>query len=58
MFHPLEAILECLGDREDVRLAAQRLIAIRAGRTQTIPLEDLMKQHGVEDIARGSKGSN
>jgi RHH-type rel operon transcriptional repressor/antitoxin RelB len=45
----LEAILEHLDDFEDVYLAEQRLADIRAGRTTTVPLEDVMKRHGLED---------
>jgi RHH-type rel operon transcriptional repressor/antitoxin RelB len=44
-----EAILEHLEHLEDVYLAEQRLIDIRAGRTKTIPLDDVMKQYGLED---------
>lgn len=48
-FYAREAILEHLDDLEDLYLAEQRLLDIRAGRTQTVPLEDLMKRYGVED---------
>jgi RHH-type rel operon transcriptional repressor/antitoxin RelB len=48
-FYAREAILKHLDDLEDVYLAEQRLIDIRAGRTQTIPLDDVMKQYGLED---------
>jgi RHH-type rel operon transcriptional repressor/antitoxin RelB len=48
-FYAREAILEHLDDLEDLYLAEQRLLDIRAGRTQTIPLEDLMKRYGLED---------
>jgi RHH-type rel operon transcriptional repressor/antitoxin RelB len=48
-FYAREAILEHLDDLEDVYLAEQRLIDIRAGRTKTIPLDDVMKQYGLED---------
>lgn len=44
-----EAILEYLGDLEDLYLAEQRLIDIRAGRSKTIPLKDVMKRYGLED---------
>lgn len=47
-FYAREAILEYLDDLEDVYLAEQRLIDIRAGRTKTIPLDDVMKQYGLE----------
>lgn len=43
-----EAILEHLDDLEDIHLAGARLEDIRAGRTQTIPLEDVMRRYGKE----------
>lgn len=48
-FYAREAILEHLDDLEDLYLAEQRLLDIRTGRTQTVPLEDLMKRYGLED---------
>jgi RHH-type rel operon transcriptional repressor/antitoxin RelB len=48
-FYAREAILEHLDDLEDVYLAEQRLTDIRAGRTKTIPLDDVMKQYGLGD---------
>jgi RHH-type rel operon transcriptional repressor/antitoxin RelB len=48
-YYAREAILEHLDDLEDLYLAEQRLIDIRAGRTKTIPLDDVMKQYGLED---------
>lgn len=48
-FYVTEAIREHLADIEDVYLAEQRLIDIQQGRSKTIPLEELMKQHGLED---------
>lgn len=47
-FYAREAILEHLDDLEDLYLAEQRLIDIRAGKTQTLPLEEVMKRYGVE----------
>ncbi len=47
-FYAREAILEHLDDLEDLYLAEQRLIEIRAGRSQTVPLEEVMKRYGVE----------
>lgn len=47
-FYAREAILEHLDDLEDLYLAEQRLIDIRAGKTQTVPLEEVMKRYGVE----------
>jgi RHH-type rel operon transcriptional repressor/antitoxin RelB len=48
-FYVTQAIREHLDDIEDLYLAEQRLIEIQAGRTKTVPLEELMKRHGLED---------
>jgi RHH-type rel operon transcriptional repressor/antitoxin RelB len=48
-FYAREAILEYLDDMEDLYLAEQRLIDIRAGKSQTIPLEEVMKRYGMEN---------
>lgn len=45
----LEAIDEKLEremDAEDIRIAEERLLAIREGRSHTIPLEQVMREHG------------
>ncbi len=47
-FYAREAILEHLDDLEVLYLAEQRLLDIRAGRSQTIPLEEVMKRYGME----------
>jgi RHH-type rel operon transcriptional repressor/antitoxin RelB len=47
-FYAREAILEHLDDLEDLYLAEQRLIDIRAGKTKTVPLEEVMKRYGME----------
>ncbi len=47
-FYVKEAIIEHLDDIEDVYLAEKRLEDIRAGRTQTIPLEKVMKHYGMD----------
>ena len=47
-YYMLEAIREHLDELEDLYLAEQRLIDIRAGKTQTVALEDVMKRHGLE----------
>ena len=44
-FYAREAILEHLDDLEDLYLAEQRLTDIRAGKTQTVPLDKLMKRY-------------
>lgn len=38
-----------LDDLEDIYLAEKRLEDIRAGRSATVPLEDVMKRYGMED---------
>lgn len=48
-FYMIEAIREHLDDLEDIYLAEKRLEDIRAGRTQTVPLEDVMRKYGLED---------
>jgi RHH-type transcriptional regulator, rel operon repressor / antitoxin RelB len=48
-FYARQAIVEYLGDLEDVYLAERRLEDLRAGRTDTIPLEEMMKRYGVAD---------
>lgn len=47
-FYAREAILEHLDDLEDLYLAEQRLTDIRAGRAETIQLEEVMKRYGLE----------
>jgi RHH-type transcriptional regulator, rel operon repressor / antitoxin RelB len=47
-FYVKEAIIEHLDDIEDIYLAEKRLEDIRAGRTQTIPLQDVMKRHDMD----------
>ena len=47
-YYMLEAIREHLEDLEDLYLAEQRLIDIRSGKTKTVPLEEVIKRHGLE----------
>ena len=47
-FYMIEAIREHLDDLEDLYLSEQRLIANRAGKSQSIALEDVMKRYGLE----------
>ena len=47
-FYVREAILEHLDDLEDIYLAEQRLADIHAGRVKTIPLEEVMREYGLE----------
>lgn len=48
IFDMIEAINENLDDLEDLSLAEQRLIDIRAGKSETAPLEEVMKRYGLE----------
>lgn len=48
-FYMLEAIREHLDDIEDLYLAEQRLLDHRAGKTQAVPLKDVMRRYGLED---------
>ena len=45
----VEAIREYLDDLEDLHLAEQRLKDIHEGKSQTVPLEKVMKEHGLAD---------
>jgi RHH-type rel operon transcriptional repressor/antitoxin RelB len=47
-FYAREAILEHIDDLEDLYLAEQRLVDYRAGKTQSVPLEEVMKRYGME----------
>jgi len=47
-YYAREAILQHLDDLEDVYLAERALDRIRKGDERTIPLDDVMKRHGME----------
>ena len=47
-YYMVEAIREHLDDLEDLYLAERRLIDIRSGKTQAVPLEEVMKRYGLE----------
>ena len=47
--HAEEAILEYIGDIEDLYLAEQRLGDLHAGRSRTISLDEVIKAHGLDD---------
>jgi RHH-type rel operon transcriptional repressor/antitoxin RelB len=47
-FYMIEAIREHLDDLEDLYLSEQRLIANRAGQSQSTSLEEVMKRYGLE----------
>jgi len=48
-YYAREAILQYLDDLEDIYFAQKELEAIRAGRSKTIPLEEVMRRYGLED---------
>ena len=48
-FYAREAIVAHLDDLEDLYLAEQRLLDNRAGRSESVPLEDVMKRYGLAD---------
>jgi RHH-type rel operon transcriptional repressor/antitoxin RelB len=48
-YYAREAILQYLDELEDIYLAEKRLEAVRAGRSRTIPIEQVMRRYGVED---------
>ena len=50
-YYMLEAIREHLDDLEDLYLAEQRLIDLRAGESGTVPLAEVMKRYGMDDRA-------
>ena len=47
-FYMVEAIHRHLDDLEDLYLAKKSLIELRAGRSHTVPLEEVMKRYGME----------
>ena len=47
-YYAREAILHYIDDLEDVYLAEQRVESLRAGRSSTVPLSDLMKRYGLD----------
>ena len=47
-FYMIEAIREHLGDLKDLYVAEQRLIDIQAGKSQTVPLEEVIERSGLE----------
>lgn len=46
-FYARQAIVEHLDDLEDLYLAEHELEAIRAGKSETVPLEEVMKHYGM-----------
>jgi RHH-type rel operon transcriptional repressor/antitoxin RelB len=48
-YYARQAIMEHLDDLEDLYLAEQRLIDIRSGKSQAIPLAQVAVSHGLAD---------
>jgi RHH-type rel operon transcriptional repressor/antitoxin RelB len=48
-FYMVEAICEHIDDLEDLYLAEQRLLVSRAGKSMSLPLEEVMKIYGLEN---------
>jgi len=48
-FYVREAVLNHLDELEDLYFAEARLEDLREGRSGSIPLNDLIRRHGVED---------
>ena len=47
-FYVKQLILDHIDEIEDIYLAEKRLEDIRAGRTKTIPIQEVMKHYGME----------
>jgi RHH-type rel operon transcriptional repressor/antitoxin RelB len=47
-FYIKEALVEHITDLEDIYIAERRLEDIRAGRTKTIPLQEVMKKYDMD----------
>lgn len=45
----LRAIEEYVSDLEDLRIAEERIADLRAGRSSTVSLEELMNRYGLAD---------
>lgn len=48
-YYMIEAILEHIGDLEDLYLSEQRLIDLRTGKARSVPLKEVMKRYGLEN---------
>jgi RHH-type transcriptional regulator, rel operon repressor / antitoxin RelB len=48
LFHLREAVLEYASERSALRIAEQRYQDLLAGRSHTVPLEEVMREYGVE----------
>lgn len=48
-YYAREAIMQHLDDIEDIYLAEKELLEVRAGRSKTMSLKDVMTKHGLAD---------
>jgi RHH-type rel operon transcriptional repressor/antitoxin RelB len=48
-YHARQAILEYMDDLEDYYLTSSRMLDIEKGHEKTIPLEEAMREYGMED---------
>lgn len=48
-FYAREALLRHIEDLEDIYLAEKELIAIRSGKSRTVPLKEAVERHGLDD---------
>ena len=48
-FYIREAVLEHLDDLEDLYLAERRFPEVLSGSSDTMPLEEILKRHGMAD---------
>ena len=48
-YYAREAIIEYIGDLEDIYLAEREVEEIRAGRAKTVSLDEAMKRYDVAD---------
>jgi RHH-type rel operon transcriptional repressor/antitoxin RelB len=47
-YYAREAILQHLDDLEDIYFAEKELLAVRSGRSKPVPLQKIMRRHGME----------
>lgn len=47
-FYATEAIVDHIDDLEDLYLAEQRLVDLRAGKSDTVSLDELMARYGLD----------
>ena len=47
-YYMIEAISKHIDDLEDIYLAERELIEIRAGRSVTTPIEEVMRRYGMD----------